>query len=305
MYLIYGEEEFLIENEVNNIINKSGVDELNISKYDLLSDSLKDIIDDACTVSLFSDKKIVIINNFDNISKLEDDIVSEFDKFIHNISSDVILILVCSKLDERKKLTKELKKLCTVKEFNKNKNISNTVRSMFLDYKIDYSTVDLLIKIVGNDLMILNQEAIKLMTYKADKTITKEDVLALCSSNSNDDIFDLINAVVNKDKDKALTIYSNLIKSNEEPIKIVITLANQFRLIYQCKELYKKGNSEDSISKTLDIHPYRVKLALNNSKNYSSNIILKYLNDLSEIDNNIKSGVVDKGLAFELFLLEN
>ena len=305
MYLIYGEEEFLIENKVNNIINKSGVDELNISKYDLLSDSLKDIIDDACTVSLFSDKKIVIINNFDNISKLEDDIVSEFDKFIHNISSDVILILVCSKLDERKKLTKKKKKLCTVKEFNKNKNISNTVRSMFLDYKIDYSTVDLLIKIVGNDLMILNQEAIKLMTYKADKTITKEDVLALCSSNSNDDIFDLINAVVNKDKDKALTIYSNLIKSNEEPIKIVITLANQFRLIYQCKELYKKGNSEDSISKTLDIHPYRVKLALNNSKNYSSNIILKYLNDLSEIDNNIKSGVVDKGLAFELFLLEN
>ena len=304
MYLIYGEEEFLIENEVTNIISKSGVDELNISKYDLLSDSLKDIIDDACTVSLFSDKKIVVINNFDNISKLDGNIVSEFDKFIHNIC-DVILILVCTKLDERKKLTKELKKLCTVKEFNKNKNISNTVRSMFLDYKIDYSTVDLLIKIVGNDLMILNQEAIKLMTYKTDKVINKEDVLALCSSNSNDDIFDLINAVVSKDKDRALSIYSNLIRSNEEPIKIIITLANQFRLIYQCKELYKKGNSEDSISKILDVHPYRIKLALEKGKNYSSSVILKYLDDLAEIDNNIKSGVVDKGLAFQLFLLGN
>ena len=86
MYLIYGEEEFLIENEVTNIISKSGVDELNISKYDLLSDSLKDIIDDACTVSLFSDKKIVVINNFDNISKLDNKLVDEFDKFIHNIS---------------------------------------------------------------------------------------------------------------------------------------------------------------------------------------------------------------------------
>ena len=106
MYLIYGEEEFLIENEVTNIISKSGVDELNISKYDLLSDSLKDIIDDACTVSLFSDKKIVVINNFDNISKLDNKLVDEFDKFIHNISGDVILILVCSKLDDRKKLTK-------------------------------------------------------------------------------------------------------------------------------------------------------------------------------------------------------
>lgn len=301
MYLIYGEEEFLIQNEVTNIISKSSVDELNISKYDLLSDSLSSIIDDACTVSLFSDKKVIIINNFDNIYKLDD--IDEFDRFIHNISSDVILILVCSKLDERKKFTRELKSLCTVKEFNKNKNISNTVRSMFLDYKIDYSTVDLFIKIVGNDLMILNQEAIKLMTYKSDKVITKEDVLALCSSNSNNDIFDLINAVVNKDKDGALTIYSNLIRSNEEPIKIIITLANQFRLIYQCKELYKKGNSEDSISKIIDVHPYRVKLALEKGKNYSSRVILNYLNDLADIDNNIKSGVIDKNLAFELFVL--
>lgn len=301
MYLIYGEEEFLIENEVTNIISKSSVDELNISKYDLLVDSLSDIIDDACTVSLFSDKKIVIVNNFDNIYKLDD--IDEFDKFVHNISSDVILILICTKLDERKKFTKELKSLCTVKEFNKNKNISNTVRSMFLDYKIDYSTVDLFIKVVGNDLMILNQEAIKLMTYKSDKIINREDVLELCSSNSNNDIFDLINAVVNKDKDSALTVYSNLIKCNEEPIKIIITLANQFRLIYQCKELYKKGNSEDSISKILDVHPYRVKLALEKSRNYSSNVILNYLESLSDIDNNIKSGVIDKNLAFELFVL--
>ena len=301
MYLIYGEEEFLIENEVTNIISKSGVDELNISKYDLLSDSLGVIIDDACTLSLFSDKKIVIVNNFDNIYKLDN--IDEFDRFIHNVSSDVILIFICTKLDERKKLTRELKSLCTVKEFSKNKNISNTVRSMFLDYKIDYSTVDLFIKIVGNDLMILNQEAIKLMTYKSDKVITKEDVLALCSSNSNNDIFDLINAVVNKDKDSALSIYSDLIKSNEEPIKIIITLANQFRLIYQCKELYKKGNSEDSISKIIDVHPYRVKLALEKGRNYSSRVILNYLDNLADIDNNIKSGVIDKNLAFELFVL--
>ena len=305
IYLIYGEEEFLIEQEISNIISKSGVDELNISKYDLLLHSLKDIIDDACTVSLFSDKKIVIINNFDGIFKIDDKLLDEFDKFIHNISDDVVLILVCSKLDERKKFTKELKKLCTVKEFNKNKNISNIVRSMFLDYKIDYSTVDLFIKTVGNDLMILNQEAIKLMTYKDDKIINRDDIFLLCSGDSNDDIFDLVNCVVNKDKDGAMRIYSNLIKSNEEPIKIIITLANQFRLIYQCKELYKKGNSEDSISKILDIHPYRVKLALEKSKSYSSKVLLNYLLQLGDIDNNIKSGNVDKNLAFLLFLLQN
>lgn len=305
IYLIYGDEEFLIQEEVCNIIKKSKVDELNISKYNLDCDSVSNVIDDACTVSLFSDKKVIVVNNFDAFYKACEKSSKLFEEFISNISSAVILILVASKLDERKKITKELKKICEVKEFTKNKNITNTVRKMFDDYKIDYSTVDLLIKIVGNDLMILNQEAHKLMTYKSDKVITKEDVLVLASGGDSDDIFDLVNAVVSKDKDKAMVIYSNLIKSNEEPIKIIITLANQFRLIYQSKELYKKGNSEDSISKILGVHPYRVKLALEKSRNYSSKVLLKYLLDLADIDSRIKNGLIDKYLAFELFILGN
>ena len=305
IYLIYGDEEFLIQNEVSNIISKSKVDELNISRYNLDCDSISSVIDDACTVSLFSDRKCIVVSNFDSFYKLDGKVCDLFHDFISNISSDVILILIASKLDERKKITKELKKISDVKEFTKNKNISNTVRKMFDDYKIDYSTVNLFIKIVGNNLMILNQEAIKLMTYKTDKVITREDVISLASSSDDTDIFDLVNAVVSKDKDRAMSIYSSLIKANEEPIKIIVTLANQFRLIYQSKELYKKGNSEDSISKILGVHPYRVKLALEKGKNYSSKVLLKYLLKLADIDSSIKNGLIDKYLALELFILEN
>ena len=82
-------------------------------------------------------------------------------------------------------------------------------------------------------------------------------------------------------------------------------MANQFRLIYQSKELYKKGNREDTISKILNVHPYRVKLALEKSKNYSSKILLNYLLKLAEMDFKIKNGLIDKNLALELFILEN
>ena len=50
---------------------------------------------------------------------------------------------------------------------------------------------------------------------------------------------------------------------------------------------------------------YTAKLALEKGKNYSSKVILNYLDTLADIDNNIKSGVIDKNLAFELFLLGN
>ena len=176
---------------------------------------------------------------------------------------------------------------------------------MFDDYKVDYKTVDLLISMVGNDLRILSQEVEKLKTYKDNKEVTYQDVLDLASSGDNDDIFDLINYIVIKDKEKAMSCYSGLLRRNEEPIKIIISLANQFRLLYQCKELYKKGNGEDSISKILDVHPYRVKLALDKCRNYSSRVLLDYLLELADIDSKIKNGLIDKSLALELFILGN
>ena len=81
-------------------------------------------------------------------------------------------------------------------------------------------------------------------------------------------------------------------------------LANQFRIMYQCKELLKKGLSEKDIATTLKIHPYRVKLAIQNSRKYSSELLLQYISDLADMDISIKTGQIDKALALELFILK-
>lgn len=301
IYFLYGEEEFLIDEEIKKIIKKTKIND--IYKYDMNIDNIKDAIDCACTISLFEEKKVIIVKNIDIYLKEKD--TSIFEEFINNITEQVVLILVGKKIDEKKKITKILKSISETKEFNKTKSISNTVKKMFDDYKIDYKTIDTLIAMSGSDLRILYQEVEKLKTYKTDKIMTEEDVINLASTNDASDIFDLINSIVNKDKEKSFKIYNNLIKRNEEPIKIIITLANQFRLIFQSKELYKKGNREESISKILNVHPYRVKLALEKGKNYSTKLLLEYLLKLANIDSNIKKGLIDKNLALELFILEN
>lgn len=95
-----------------------------------------------------------------------------------------------------------------------------------------------------------------------------------------------------------------MLKINEEPLKIIIILANQFRIMYQSKELLKKGYTEKDIASILKIHPYRVKLAIQNGRSYSSKTLLKYLNDLADIDIGIKTGKLNKDLALELFILK-
>lgn len=131
---------------------------------------------------------------------------------------------------------------------------------MFNPYKINHSLIEFLIDRVGNDLYILNQEIKKIKTYKdEDLFITEDDILVLTHKNINTDIFYLIDNIVSNNKEKALESYYEMLKLGEEPIKIIVMVANQFRLIYQVKELYKKGYREYDIMDILEQKQYSIR----------------------------------------------
>ena len=73
--------------------------------------------------------------------------------------------------------------------------------------------------------------------------------------------------------------------------------------MYQASILAKKGYTEESISEILNVHKYPVHLAITSGYKYNPKILLKYLNDLADLDIGIKTGEKDKELALELFIL--
>ena len=175
---------------------------------------------------------------------------------------------------------------------------------MFDDYKISDSCINLLIDRVGNSLELLYQEAEKLKIYKInDKIIINKDIEDLVMEKINVDIFKFVDDIINKNKKEAIKTYKELLKLNEEPIKIIALLASKFRLMYQANKLAKKGYTEESISEMLKVHKYPVHLAILAGYKYNSEILLKYLNDLADLDIGIKTGEKDKELALELFIL--
>ena len=305
VYLLYGTKDFEIEEEIKKL--SKGIDEMNISKYDLNNDMLSLALEDAKTISLFGDKKLVIADNanmFTGSTSKDSELIEEYLNHI-NENTTLVLIVHNDKLDTRKKITKLIKKVGKVQEFNDELDTTSLVRRLFKDYNIDYKTIQLFIDRVGNNPLIIQSEINKIKIYKDnDKNITEEDILNLTAKLIEIDIFKLIDYIVRKNKEKALELYYEMLKMNEEPIKIVVILANQFRIMYQSKELLKKGYSEKDIASTLKIHPYRVKLAIQNSRNYTSDILLKNLNALADIDIGIKTGTINKDLALELFILK-
>lgn len=312
IYLLYGKELLLIEKKINEIIKKEKISDYSVNKYDLENDSLNEIIEDATTISMFGDKKGIIVANsyiFTGTTK-KGTIEQNTDlllSYLEHYNPDTILIFftMSEKLDERKKITKTVKKIGSVMELGINNNLNSTVKEMFEGYEISSNVIQLLIDRVGINLQILKQECDKIKIYKdKEKEITEEDILNLTSKNIDIDIFKLIENIVLKNKKIALEAYQEMIRKNEEPIKILIMLANQFRIMYQAKELSKKGYTANDIASTLEVHPYRLKLALEKSRDFSSSILLHYLEELADLDSNIKSGLVEKDLALELFILK-
>ena len=67
----------------------------------------------------------------------------------------------------------------------------------------------------------------------------------------DENIFDLTNAILSKDRQKIFSIYHDLMILNEEPIKLIVSIANQMRLHYQVKLLDRKGYTDQEIGKIL------------------------------------------------------
>ncbi|MGS3829512.1 DNA polymerase III subunit delta, partial [Staphylococcus pseudintermedius] len=88
------------------------------------------------------------------------------------------------------------------------------------------------------------------------------------------------------------------------PIKLLALITSNYRLYYQSKILNQKGYSGQQIAKTVGVHPYRVKLALNQARKYDLDTLLTIMDVCTETDYQLKSSYMDKVLILELFIMK-
>ena len=92
MYLIYGESFRLIEEEIEKIIKDSN----NKVEMDLMTTSLEDVLTEATYVSMFSEKKYIIVKNanFFGSGKITDEEVDMFLEYMKNPVDLSVLLFI-------------------------------------------------------------------------------------------------------------------------------------------------------------------------------------------------------------------
>jgi DNA polymerase-3 subunit delta len=157
--------------------------------------------------------------------------------------------------------------------------------------------------VVGADLRLLDQEIIKLVTFRdGEGAITETDVETLVPYSQDAVIFDLVDALGHRDGSTAAQTLHRLIEEGEHPLGLLGMIIRQFRLLIQVKTLKAEGASSRDIAKALGVHPFPARKLYNQSTHFTPDQLEKVYRYLSETDLDIKTGKVDPEVALDLLV---
>ena len=308
MYLIYGESFRLIEEEIKKIIKE----ETNIVTLDLNLVSLEDVLIEATYVSMFEEKKILIVKNADffGSGKESEENIEKFLQYVNNpVPLTTIIFTSYDKIDLRKKVTKNFKekyKIISVSNITFDDltiKIRNYVKKN--GFKISTETIQFIMNCCQNNFDLIYNELNKLFLYYSEpQEIIFEDAKNIVSRSLLDNNFKFVEVVIEKNMLKSLKILDDLYAIKVDPIALLMLLAREYRLMYSVNILMSEGYRKNVVAKELGLQEWQVDKILKNVSKYYNDELSYYLKRLSILDFEIKSGKADKFLVLKTFLLE-
>lgn len=306
-YLISAESYRIIDDEIKKIVKNN-----NYLIFNAIKCSIKEIVEEASYLGLGIEEKWLVVSDADffgtgKISESDNDLLC---KYLENpIKSTNIIFTTLNGIDLRKKSVKLIKNKGNIINIPKmDKRALNTTLTNYLksfDYSIDYQTINYIMDNSYNNLDIMFNELDKIMLYYSFPCKIKlADVIKITGEEKNNNNFDFVNAVVEKNLSSSLKILKNLKVYKVEPTTLVALLAREFRLMYYIKELKDKMDTSEMMS-YLSLADWQINKLYNNSMKYTKNELLKNLLYLCKIDLNIKKGYWDKDTSLYGFILEN
>ena len=311
--LIISEPSLLLKAKLNEytfeVIDEK--DEFNYCVFDFEENPLDEIIDTLQSPSFSSEKKVVVCKNpyFIKDGKIKlpfENNLDLLDEYIKDPNPDSELIIVCGK----KYHTAKSKFINLISKHGEVINLLFEDEAEFASYgntlikqtkiNIDYKATTMLFERCAGDVCKLEREIAKLALY--NDNITVDVIDKMVARPLEDNVFELSNALLAKDRKRIMKIYNDLKLLKVEPIYLISLLAAQFRLILEVSILMKNGKKDNVISTILNVHPYRVKMAYRHLQNYNVNDVKNILVDLATLDAKIKTGENDRYVDFELFL---
>lgn len=311
-YILCGTERFLIRHYLNELKNRvvTGFAEMNMSEYEGKDFNVERAVMDCDTLPFISERRLVVFKDTGLFAAGRKDDSEKLKNYVGSIAETTVLVFAEQNIDKRNALYKKAAENALVAELSAPSDaelsawIINVLKKK--GKSISSFAAQTMIRNVGSDMETLLLEAGKLADYKADsQEITVSDIEACCSKSLETRIFELVDAMGNRNTGLALGIYSNMIMMKESPIMILSMISRQFRIMLQCRYLTEKGQSASQIAESLSLRAFMVNAMQKQSKNFKTlDEVKEAYFDCLETDLSIKTGKLNDRLAVELLLIK-
>lgn len=151
---------------------------------------------------------------------------------------------------------------------------------------------------------IVDNEIEKLILYTEGRAITREDIIKMCPYEKENDIFNLVSYLSERNIKAAIDTLNQLIYRGEKPPKILSMIERQFKLLFAIRIKVGKGIRKEDIVKEYNLNPYIADKMIVQSKKFSQEALKKNIENCIETESEIKSKSVDQKNAIEMLMVK-
>lgn len=313
---IYGRDTFrsqkYLTDNIERFIRERDPRKLNTVILDCDSNQKIDFMGTVLAQPFLAEKRMIVLKNL--LASKNTDLQVELIKRLKESSIPQTNIIIFWEATETFK-TKLAKELLTILQSGKfcnkfdelngahlNKWIREEVES--LGSKIDNNAVEYLASESKGDTWYLNSLINQLASFCEDREIDLSDVQLFLQEKADDNIFNLVDAIVGKREKQVYKMIQEQYRIGEDVQFIFAMILRQFRIILELRDLFERKNKmhSDELAKILKLHPFVVKKTLPLIRHYNMEVLKKVYEDLLDLDVQIKTNQGNSEMLLDLFV---
>lgn len=306
MYLLYGEERYL-KKQYTDRLRKALCgegDQMNCHFYQGKDVPIGEIIDLAETLPFLAQRRVIFINN-SGLFKSGGEKMAEY---LTDSNETTCFVFTESEVDKRSKLFKAVSSKGSAVDFaiQDEATLKRWIVGLLNreNKKITEHTVSLFLTKTGTDMENIQMELEKLICYCMEQeVITDEAVNAICTNRITNHIFDMISAIAEKQTEKALQLYYDLLALKEPPMRILFLIARQCNLLLQVKEMKARGFDNKAIAPKIGVPPFVVGKYVVQASHFPSTTLKKAVAQCVDAEEAIKTGRLNDIMSVEMLIV--
>lgn len=306
-YLLFGKEPYLRQQYKQRLLKAlvADGDTMNFNAYEGKNIHVPGIIDQCEVMPFLAEHRVVLIENSGFFKNKCDELAD----YLKEMPDHMVMIFAEEEVDKRSRMYKAVKSIGRVTEFviQDDKTLMRWAAGILAKEgkKITPRDMELFMTMSGTEMGNIRMELDKLISYTEGRdVVTAQDIREICTTRVENKIFDMIRAVADKNQQKALELYNDLLTLKEPPMKILVLLSRQFQQLFLVKSMTAEGLAQKEIAEKMGLRDFAVRNLASCARAYRESELWQAQKDFAEYEEAVKTGRLQDRLSVELLIIK-